>query len=89
MGIRGLGEGAKEIMRVIASTHKKELDTRGLRARTEVDLYIEATSVHVICKRLRLRGYLELVRKERSPGEAGRARNVYSVTEKGLEAIKI
>lgn len=86
-GRRGLGEGAKEIMRVILSTHKKEMDTRELRARTDVDLYIEPTSVHVLCSRLKDGGFIKLVRKERAPGESGRARHVYSVTPKGAEVV--
>lgn len=75
-------------MRVILASHKKEMDTRTLRARTSVDLYLEPGSIHSMCLRLRERGYIELVRKERAPGEAGRERYVYAVTPKGVEVVK-
>lgn len=80
-------EKQKEIMRTILSTHKRELDTRALRARTEVDLYLQPSSIHVMCNRLVEANLLQVVRKERTPGEPGRERHVFKVTTLGEEIL--
>jgi len=81
-------DGEKEILRTILSTHKKEMSTRQLRARTEVDLYLEASAIHGMCNKLVQKKFIQLVRRERVLGESGRAHNVYKVTPDGVEALQ-
>jgi DNA-binding PadR family transcriptional regulator len=81
-------DAEKEILRAILATHKKEMQEHQLRKRTEVDVYIEATSVHTLCARMVKKQLIAIARKESGGGMSGAPRNVFTVTQAGLEALQ-